>query len=326
MNDRLDPTLVLPDLAAIRAAHARIRPHVHRTPVFTCAAVDAEVGARLWFKAESFQKIGAFKARGASNAVFSLPEAVARRGVVTHSSGNHGAAIAYAASRRGIPAWVVMPENAAKVKQENVRRMGATIRHSAPDAASRAAVCAEVERETGATLVHPFDNADVIAGQGTAALELLEDVPSLDVVVAPVGGGGLLSGTSIAAKGVKPGIRVFGAEPANAGDAAAAFRSGRLEPLPAGLSTIADGLRTPLSARTLAAIRANVDEVATCSEEGIVRAMRMTFERMKLVIEPSSAVPLACLLERSLSAPGASIGVIVSGGNVDLDRLPWQRA
>ena len=326
MNDRLDPTLALPDLAAIRAAHARIRPHVHRTPVFTCAAVDAEVGAKLWFKAENFQKIGAFKARGASNAVFSLPDEVARRGVVTHSSGNHGAAIAYAASRRGIPAWVVMPENAAKVKQENVRRMGATIRYSAPDAASRAAVCAEVERETGATLVHPFDNADVIAGQGTAALELLEDVPSLDVVIAPVGGGGLLSGTSIVAKGVKPGIRVFGAEPANAGDAAVAFRSGKVEPLPAGLATIADGLRTPLSARTLAAIRANVDEVATCSEEGIVRAMRMTFERMKLVIEPSSAVPLACLLEGSLSAPGASIGVIVSGGNVDLDRLPWQRA
>ena len=325
MNDRLDPKLALPDLAAIRAAHERIRPHVHRTPVFTCAAVDAEVGAKLWFKAESLQKIGAFKARGASNAVFSLPDAVARRGVVTHSSGNHGAAIAYAAARRGIPAWVVMPENAAKVKQENVRRLGATIRYSAPDAASRAAVCAEVERETGATLVHPFDNADVIAGQGTAALELLEDVPSLDVVIAPVGGGGLLSGTSIAAKGVGPGSRVFGAEPANAGDAALAYRSGRVEPLPPGLATIADGLRTPLAARTLAAIRANVDEVATCSEEGIVRAMRMTFERMQLVIEPSSAVPLACLLEHSLSAPGARIGVIVSGGNVDLDRLPWQR-
>ena len=325
MNDRLDPKLALPDLAAIRAAHERIRPHVHRTPVFTCAAVDAEVGAKLWFKAESLQKIGAFKARGASNAVFSLADDAARRGVVTHSSGNHGAAIAYAAARRGIPAWVVMPENAAKVKQENVRRLGATIRYSAPDAASRAAVCAEVERETGATLVHPFDNADVIAGQGTAALELLEDVPSLDVVIAPVGGGGLLSGTSIAAKGVKPGIRVFGAEPANAGDAALAYRSGRVEPLPPGLATIADGLRTPLAARTLAAIRANVDEVATCSEEGIVRAMRMTFERMKLVIEPSSAVPLACLLEHSLSAPGARIGVIVSGGNVDLDRLPWQR-
>jgi threonine dehydratase len=325
MNDRLDPTLALPDLAAIRAAHERIRPHVHRTPVFTCAAVDAEVGARLWFKAESLQKIGAFKARGASNAVFSLSDDVARRGVVTHSSGNHGAAIAYAAGRRGIPAWVVMPENSAKVKQENVRRLGATIRFSAPDAASRAAVCAEVERETGATLIHPFDNADVIAGQGTAALELLEDVPALDVVIAPVGGGGLLSGTSIAARGVKPGIRVFGAEPANAGDAAVAFRSGKVEPLPPGLATIADGLRTPLAPRTLAAIRANVDDVGTCSEDAIVRAMRMTFERMKLVIEASAAVPLACLLDRSLSAPGARIGVIVSGGNVDLDRLPWQR-
>ncbi len=293
--------------------------------MFTCAAVDAEVGARLWFKAESLQKIGAFKARGASNAVFSLSDDVSRRGVVTHSSGNHGAAIAYAAGRRGIPAWVVMPENAAKVKQENVRRLGATIRYSAPDAASRAAVCAEVERETGATLIHPFDNADVIAGQGTAALELIEDVPALDVVIAPVGGGGLLSGTSIAAKGVKPGIRVFGAEPANAGDAAVAFRSGKVEPLPPGLATIADGLRTPLALRTLAAIRANVDDVGTCSEDAIVRAMRMTFERMKLVIEPSAAVPLACLLDRSLSAPGARIGVIVSGGNVDLDRLPWQR-
>lgn len=325
MHDRLDPTLALPDLAAIRAAHERIRPHVHRTPVFTCAAVDAEVGARLWFKAESLQKIGAFKARGASNAVFSLSDDVARRGVVTHSSGNHGAAIAYAAGRRGIPAWVVMPENSAKVKQENVRRLGATIRFSAPDAASRAAMCAEVERETGATLIHPFDNADVIAGQGTAALELLDDVPQLDVVIAPVGGGGLLSGTSIAAKGVKPGIRVFGAEPANAGDAAVAFRSGKVEPLPPGLATIADGLRTPLAPRTLAAIRANVDDVGTCSEDAIVRAMRMTFERMKLVIEPSAAVPLACLLDRSLSAPGARIGVIVSGGNVDLDRLPWQR-
>jgi threonine dehydratase len=325
MNDRLDPALALPDLQAIRAAHARVRPHVHRTPVFTCAAIDAEVGAKLWFKAENLQKIGAFKARGASNAVFSLSDEVARRGVVTHSSGNHGAAIAYAAARRGVPAWVVMPEGSAKVKQANVRRLGATIRTSGMDAASRAAVCADVERETGATMIHPFDNADVIAGQGTAALELLEDVPDLDVVIAPVGGGGLLSGTSIASKGVKPGVRVFGAEPAHAGDAAASFRSGKVEPLPAGLSqTIADGLRTPLAPRTLAAIRANVDAVETCSEEAIVRAMRMTWERAKLVIEASAAVPLACLLERRFPVEGKRVGIIVSGGNVDLDRLPWQ--
>lgn len=325
MNDRFDPSLALPDLAAIRAAHARIRPHVHRTPVFTCAAIDAEVGASVAFKAENLQKIGAFKARGASNAVFSLRDDVAKRGVVTHSSGNHGAAIAYAAARRGIPAWVVMPEGSAKVKQANVKRLGATVRFSGMDAASRAAVCAEVERETGATMIHPFDNADVIAGQGTAALELLEDLPGLDAVIAPVGGGGLLSGTSIASKGVKPGIRVYGAEPAHAGDATLSFRSRRVEPLPAGLSqTIADGLRTPLAPRTLGAILANVDGVESCSEEAIVRAMRMTWERAKLVVEPSAAVPLACLLEGRFPVAGLRVGVIVSGGNVDLDRLPWQ--
>jgi threonine dehydratase len=325
MNDRLDPSLALPDLAAIRAAHERVRPHVHRTPVVTCAAIDAEVGARLVFKCENFQRIGAFKARGASNAVFSLDDEVARRGVVTHSSGNHGAAIAYAARRRGVPAWVVMPEGSARVKQDNVRRFGATIRHSGMDAASRAAVCAEVQRETGATLIHPFDDANVIAGQGTAAVELLEAIPDLDAIVAPVGGGGLLSGTSIAAKGLRPGIAVWGAEPANAGDAALSFRSGRLEPLPSGVAlTIADGLRTPLAPRTLAAIRAHVDALETCSEEAIVRAMRMTWERAKIVIEASAAVPLACLLEGRYPAGGKRVGVIVSGGNVDLDRLPWQ--
>ncbi|MEO8487273.1 MAG: pyridoxal-phosphate dependent enzyme [Betaproteobacteria bacterium] len=325
MNDRLDPSLALPDLAAIRAAHMRIRPHVHRTPVITCAAIDAEIGASLVFKCENFQRIGAFKARGASNAVFSLPEDIARRGVVTHSSGNHGAAIAYAAGRRGIPAWVVMPEGSSRVKQENVKRFGATVRTSGMDAASRAAVCAEVERETGATMIHPFDNASVIAGQGTATLELLEDVPDLDAVVAPVGGGGLLSGTSIAARGVRSGVAVWGAEPANAGDAAQSFRTGRVEALPAGVTlTIADGLRTPLAPRTLGAIRANVDAVETCSEEAIVRAMRMIWERAKIVVEPSAAVPLACLLEERFPAAGKRVGVILSGGNVDLDRLPWQ--
>ncbi|MBN8479491.1 MAG: pyridoxal-phosphate dependent enzyme, partial [Burkholderiales bacterium] len=196
--------LAVPDLAAIREAAARIAPHVHRTPVLTCTSIDAEVGASLRFKCENFQRIGAFKARGASNAVYSLPEALARRGVLTHSSGNHGAALAYAAQRRGIAAWIVMPSNSAKVKIENVRRLGATIRYSGPDAASRAAVCAEVERETGATMIHPFDNAAVIAGQGTAVLELLADAPELDAVVAPCGGGGLLSGTSIAARGLSP--------------------------------------------------------------------------------------------------------------------------
>ena len=313
----------LPDLAAIRAAQARIAPHVHRTPVLTCRSIDAEAGATLFFKCENFQKVGAFKARGATNAVYSLGDDVARRGVVTHSSGNHGAALAYAAARRGIPAWVVMPDNAPKVKQENVRRFGATIRYCAPTVDAREAACAEVQRESGATLVHPFDDERVIAGQGTAALELLADVPGLDIVIAPCGGGGLLSGTAIATRGVAPGVRVFGAEPANADDATRSFASGRVEPLPATV-TIADGLRTTLAPRTLAAIRAHVDAMGTCSEEAIVRAMRMVWERMKIVIEPSSAVPLACLLERTLDARGVRAGVILSGGNVDLDHLPWQ--
>jgi threonine dehydratase len=313
----------LPDCAAIVAARRRIAPHVHRTPVLTCRSLDAEVGAQLVFKCENLQRIGAFKARGATNAVFALDAQRASRGVVTHSSGNHGAALAYAAARRGIPAWVVMPDNAPQVKQENVRRQGATIRFCAPTAAAREAECAKVEAETGAVLVHPFDDENVIAGQGTAALELLEDATDLDAVIAPVGGGGLLSGTAIASRGTKPGIRVFGAEPANADDAFRSFRSGRVEPVSTS-TTIADGLRTPLCPRTLAAIRDGVAAIGRASEAAIVRAMRMTFERMKIVIEPSSAVPLACLLEGTLDVKGLRVGVVLSGGNVDLERLPWQ--
>jgi threonine dehydratase len=318
-----DDALALPDLDAIRSAQIRIAPHVHRTPVLRGRSIDFELGAELFFKAENVQRTGAFKARGASNAVFSLGEAEARRGVVTHSSGNHGAALAYAAVRRGIPAFVVMPETAPRVKQENVRRRGATIRFCAPTLEARDAACAAVQRETGATLIHPFDDVRVIAGQGTCALELLEETPGLDAVVAPVGGGGLLSGTAIAVKACASAIRVFGAEPANADDAARSFRSGRVEPLPAA-TTIADGLRTTLSPRTLRAIRAGVDAIGTASEAGIVRAMRMIWERMKIVVEPSAAVPLACLLEGALEAQDMRIGVILSGGNVDLDRLPWQ--
>jgi threonine dehydratase len=319
----LAQALSLPDLAAIRAAHARIRTHVQRTPVLTCRSLDAVVGATLFFKCENFQRIGAFKARGATNAVFSLSESDAAKGVVTHSSGNHGAALAYAAARRKIRAFVVMPENAARIKQDNVRALGATIRFSAPNPLAREALCADVQRETGAVLIHPFDNVDVIAGQGTAAIELLEDVPELDVVIAPIGGGGLLSGTAIATRGVRPGIRVFGAEPANADDASRGFQSGRVEPVLAA-TTIADGLRSPVSARTLGAIRANVEAIGLASEEAIVRAMRLAWEKMKIVIEPSAAVPLACLIERTLGVHGARVGIILSGGNVDLDRLPWQ--
>ena len=314
-------TLDLPDLAAIRHAAARIAPHVHRTPVMTCATIDAEAGASLFFKCEHLQRVGAFKARGACNAVFSLGGEPAKRGVVTHSSGNHGAALAYAAKRRGIPAWVVMPDNAPAVKQANVRRFGATVRLCAPTVDAREAACDEVARQTGATLIHPFDDARVIAGQGTAALEFVETIDELDVVIAPCGGGGLLSGTSIAATSLRRDIVVLGAEPANADDAARSFATGSLQPL-APTTTIADGLRTTLSTRTLGAIRAHVRAFGTCSEAGIVRAMRMMFERMKQVVEPSGAVPLACVLERSLDVRGKRVGIIVSGGNVDLDRLP----
>jgi len=313
----------LPDLAAIVAARARIAPHVHRTPVMTSRSLDAAAGARLYFKCENFQKVGAFKARGATNAVFSLSDHEARRGVVTHSSGNHGAALAYAAARRGIRAHVVMPDNAPQVKQANVRGFGATIRFCAPTPQARAAACDEVQRETGATLVHPFDDVRVIAGQGTAALELLEEVPDLDVVIAPVGGGGLLSGTAIASRGTRAGLRVLGAEPANADDAKRSLASGRVEPVSSAV-TIADGLRTPLSERTLAAFRTHVEAIGLASEDGIVAAMRLTWEKLKIVIEPSSAVPLAAILERTLDVAGARVGVILSGGNVDLDRLPWQ--
>lgn len=316
-----DP-LALPDLAGIREAHVRIAPFVHRTPVMTCQAIDDEVGASLFFKCEHLQKIGAFKARGACNAVFSLDDATARCGVVTHSSGNHGAALAYAAARRGIPAWIVMPDNAPAVKQANVRRFGATVRLCAPTVAAREAACDDVARASGATLIHPYDDPNVIAGQGTAALELLDTVGDLDAIVAPCGGGGLLSGTAIAASSSRRAIRVLGAEPANADDAARGFATGVLQPLPA-TTTIADGLRTTLSPRTLLALRTNVRGFGTCTEAGILRAMRMIFERMKQVVEPSSCVPLACLLERTLDVAGARVGIIVSGGNVDLDRLSW---
>ena len=314
----------LPDLAAIREAQRRIAGFVHHTPVLTSASIDAEIGASLHFKAEHLQKIGAFKARGACNAVFSLDAGEAARGVVTHSSGNHGAALAYAAARRGIPAWVVMPENAPPIKQANVRRFGAVVRLCAPTVAAREATCAEVARESGAMLIHPFDDPRVIAGQGTVTLELIADVAGLDAVIAPCGGGGLLSGTAIAARAVAPGIRVFGAEPANADDAARSFASGRVEAL-APTVTIADGLRTTLSPRTLAALRAGVEAIVTCSEEAIVVAMRMLFERMKQVVEPSGAVPLACLLEHRARFVGMRVGVVVSGGNVGLDTLPWQQ-
>ena len=316
--------LDLPDLAAIRAARERIARYVRATPVMTSESLDEALGARLFLKCENFQKVGAFKARGACNAVFSLPQDVAQRGVVTHSSGNHGAALAYAAQQRGIPAHVVMPDNAPKVKIANVEGFGAKIHFCAPNVPAREATCAEIERTTGAVLVHPYDNAAVIAGQGTATLELLDAHPDLEVVVTPVGGGGLMSGPAIAAHGVVPRIVVYGTEPAGADDASRGFASGRVEPM-SHPQTIADGLRSTVSERTLGAMRAHLAAIATCSEGAIVAAMRMVWERVKIVIEPSSAVPLAAMLEGTLDVRGKRVGVVITGGNVDLDRLPWQR-
>jgi threonine dehydratase len=312
------------DLAAVRAAHARIAPHVERTPVMTSRALDAAVGARLHFKCENFQEVGAFKARGAANAVFTLTDAEAARGVVTHSSGNHGAALAWAAARRGIRAWIVMPESAPAIKQANVRAHGGEVRLCKPTVAAREAACAAVRDETGATLVHPYNDWRVIAGQGTAALELLAEVPDLDAVVAPVGGGGLLSGTAIAAKALRPDIRVWGAEPKGADDAQRSLAAGRIVPQDHP-RTIADGLLTSLGELTFAVISRLADGIATATEDGIVRAMRLTWERMRIVVEASSAVPLACLAERTLDLAGLKVGIILTGGNVDLDRLPWQR-
>jgi threonine dehydratase len=311
------------DLAAVRAAHARIRPHVHRTPMLTSRSLDAAAESKLFFKCENLQKVGAFKARGACNAVFSLDDAEARRGVITHSSGNHGAAVAWAAGRRGIPAWVVMPENSAEIKKAAVKGLGATVRFCAPTLEARDTICAAVQAETGAVLVHPYDDWRVIAGQGTAALELLEEVPDLDAIITPVGGGGLLSGTAIASRGIKPSIHVYGAEPAGADDAWRSLQSGRIVPQ-TDPRTIADGLRSSLGVKTFAVLSTLVDAIGTTSEEAIVRAMRLTWDKLKLVIEPSSAVPLAALLERKLPVAGLRVGIVISGGNVDLDRLPWQ--
>lgn len=325
MMDGTGPgSVVAVDLATIGEAHARIAGHVERTPVMTCRALDALAGARLFFKCENFQEVGAFKARGAANAVFSLTGDEAARGVVTHSSGNHGAALAWAAARRGIPAWIVMPENAAAIKQANVKGYGGQVRLCAPNVAAREAACAAVQAETGATLVHPYNDWRVIAGQGTAAVELLADVPDLDAVITPVGGGGLLSGTAIAARALRPGIRVYGAEPKGADDAQRSLAAGRIIPQDAP-RTIADGLLTSLGERTFAVISRTVDGIGTATEDGIVGAMRSTWEKMRIVVEASSSVPLACLVERTIDVSGLRVGIIVSGGNVDLDRLPWQR-
>jgi len=310
------------ELDRIRSAHKRIRQYIHRTPVLTSSRLDTASGASLFFKCENFQKIGAFKARGATNAVFALPNMTARRGVATHSSGNHGAAVARAAKLRGIPAHIVMPANSAKVKICAVESCGAHVVFCEPTEEARETTCAEVIKKTGATLIHSFENEDVISGQGTAALELLEDVPDLDLVMCPVGGGGLLSGTAIAAKSMRPEIRVIAVEPENADDAAQSFRAGK-RIVTQKKFTIADGLRTNIGEPNFAIVQRYVDDIVTVSEEAIISAMRKIWQTMKIIIEPSAAVPYAAIRDPKIDIGGKRVGIILTGGNVDLDPLPW---
>ena len=310
------------NLESIRTAHQTIRPYIHRTPVLTNSWLNDACGASLFFKCENFQKIGAFKARGATNAVFSLDDEAARHGVATHSSGNHGAAVARAAKLRGVPAHIVMPSNSAKVKIRAVQAYGAEVVFCEPTEQSREFECAEVINKTGATMIHSFENEHVIAGQGTAAMELLEDVPDLDVIMCPVGGGGLLSGTAIAAKSMRPEIKVIAVEPQNADDAAQSFHAGR-RLVTEKKFTIADGLRTNIGEPNFPIIQRYVDDIVTVSEEAIVSAVRTIWETMKIVIEASSAVPYAAIAESKIDVVGKRIGIILTGGNIDLDALPW---
>ena len=309
-------------LEDIRAAQARIRGLIHRTPVVRSDTLDRLSGGRLFFKCESLQKTGAFKARGAANAVLGLGEEDLHRGVATHSSGNHAAALAWAAAQRGMKAFIVMPTTAPRAKQENVRRYGGEVILCEPTLAAREAAAARVVRETGAVFVHPYNDLRVMAGQGTSALELLEEVPDLDMIVCPVSGGGLLSGTAVAAKGVRPSLRVIGAEPLGADDAQRSLRAGCIIPM-VGPKTIADGLQASLGSLVFPIVQSRVDDIATVSEEGIVAAMRLIWEVLKLVVEPSGAVGLGVITERSLKVEGLRVGVILTGGNLDLDRLPW---
>lgn len=312
------------DLAAVRAAADRIRGTVHRTPVMTSDTLDRLSGRKLFFKCENLQKIGAFKYRGATNAVLRLSDAEAARGVVTHSSGNHAQALALAARIRGIPAYIVMPKTAPVVKKAAVAGYGGQITECEPNLAAREEAANALVARTGATLIPPFDHPDVIAGQGTVALELLEDVPDLDALVVCVGGGGLLSGCAIAARGLKPGIRVFGAEPLGADDAARSKAAGQWQPQ-TGPNTIADGLLTSTGELTWPVIRDLVERVFTVTDDEIRSAMRLVWERMKLVVEPSGAVGCAvCLGEAFKVLEGVQkVGVVFSGGNVSLDKLYW---
>lgn len=315
----------IPTLDDMLAAHERIKPYIHRTPVLTSRMLDEETGAELFFKCENFQKAGAFKARGASNAVFGLTDDMLEKGVATHSSGNHALCLSYAAGRRGIPCTVVMPHTAPQAKKDAVIGYGGKIVECEPSTSSREAVFAEVVKETGAEFVHPYNDPRVIAGQGTCSRELIEQVENLDAVVAPIGGGGMISGTCLTLSNLAPNVKIYAAEPDQADDAARSFRAGHIiaDDAP---ETVADGLKVPLKDLTWHFVSNHVTDILTVSEQEIIDAMKLIWKRMKIVIEPSSAVPLAVILNNKETFAGKRVGVIITGGNVDLDKLPWMNA
>jgi len=316
--------MYIPTLADMLVAHERIKPYIHRTPVLTSEFINALTGAELFFKCENLQKAGAFKARGASNAVLGLTDEQAKRGVATHSSGNHGTCLSYAAGRRGIPCTVVMPHTAPQAKKDAVRGYGGVVVECEPSTTSREAVFAEVVAKSGAEFVHPYNDPRVISGQGTCSKELIEQVADLDAVIAPIGGGGMISGTCLTLSNLAPSVKIYAAEPEQADDAYRSFKAGYIiaDDAP---ETIADGLKVPLKDLTWHFVSNHVTDILTASEAEIVEAMKLIWKRMKIVMEPSSAVPLATILKNKGIFAGKRVGVVITGGNVDLDLLPWQR-
>ena len=314
----------IPTFADLLIAHERIKPYIHRTPVLTSSYINDLVGAELFFKCENFQKAGAFKARGASNAVFGLSDDQAAKGVATHSSGNHGTCLAYAAGKRGIACTVVMPRTAPQAKKDAVKGYGGAVVECEPSTTSREAVFAGVVAKSGAEFVHPYNDPRVIAGQGTCSKELIEQVAGLDAVVAPVGGGGMVSGTCLSLSNLAPKIKIYAAEPKQADDAYRSFKAGHIiaDDAP---NTVADGLKVPLKELTWHFVSKHVADIFTTSEQEIIDAMLLMWKRMKIVVEPSSAVPLAAILKNKKHFAGQRIGVIVTGGNVDLEKLPWNK-
>ncbi len=314
--------IYIPDYDDVLKAHERIKPYTHRTPVLTSSFMNELTGAELFFKCENFQKAGAFKVRGASNAVFGLPDDMAAKGVATHSSGNHALSLSYAAGRRGIPCTVVMPKTAPEAKKAAVRGYGGTIVECEPSTSSREAVFAEVVAESGADFVHPYNDHRVISGQATCSLELHVDAGPLDAIIAPIGGGGMISGTCLTMSNISPDTKIYAAEPKAADDAYRSLKAGHIiaDDAP---QTVADGLKVPLKDLTWHFVSRHVEDILLASEQEIIDAMYLTWQRMKIVMEPSSAVPLATILRNKDLFAGKRVGVIITGGNVDLAKLPW---